>query len=109
MMMDHSEMAGKKKALFSLRTILGNSPPNIVKQKFGNHLSKPREETEVKHLEETTCYIMYPKSRLKNEGKSFSLNSQFFLKDLMLIPQVHILNNTDYAIIQCALQTSQFK
>lgn len=56
-----------------------------------------------------TCYVMYPKSRLKNEGKSFSLNSQFFLKDLMLIPQVHILNNTDYAITQCALQTSQFK
>lgn len=27
----------------------------------------------------------------------------------MLIPQVHILNHTDYAVIQCALQTSQFK
>lgn len=33
----------------------------------------------------------------------------FFLKDLMLIPQVHILNNTDYAITQCELQTSQFE
>lgn len=32
-----------------------------------------------------------------------------FLKHLMLIPQVHILNNTDYAITQCALQTSLFK
>lgn len=52
---------------------------------------------------------MCPKSRLKNEGKSFSFNSQFFFKDLMLIPQVHILNNTDYAVTQCALQTSQFK
>ena len=27
----------------------------------------------------------------------------------MLIPQVHVLNNTDYAITQSALQTSQFK
>lgn len=63
----------------------------------------------VKHSAEMTGYITFPKSRLKTEGKSFSLNSQFLLKDLMLIPQVHILNNTDYAVTQSTLQTSQFK
>ena len=53
--------------------------------------------------------MVYPKLKLKTESKSFSLSSHFFLKDLMLIPQVHVLNNTDYAITRSALQTSQFK
>lgn len=52
---------------------------------------------------------MYPKLKTEDWKQVILSEFPFLLKDLMLIPQVRVLNNTDYAITQSALQTSQFK
>lgn len=52
---------------------------------------------------------MRPRLKAEDWKQVILFESHFFLKDLMLIPHVRVLNNTDYAIAQSALQTSQFK